>query len=101
MSDEQEKVNQQFREIADQFIDLANQKCEDALTENVNASLMYSSARFCAFVVASHAETLNKYESDRETAIEFFMGEFKRMLEENLNDYKRVYTDKYTHLMKK
>lgn len=100
MSDED--INKQFRQMADTFINQANKQSEDTNPENVGMALLYAASRFNAFIVASHADELKKYEADREKAIEFFSSEYLRMLNENLDDYKKVFdpTLKYQHLVK-
>ena len=100
MSDDKD-VDKEFRAVVDSFIHLANKQSETASRENVNMALLYAAARFNSFVVASHAEDLKKYQSDRETAMEFFLSEYRRMLAENLDDYQKVYDQKYAHLVKK
>lgn len=94
--------NQLFRQIADSFIDTANRHAEDTDSGIVSSALLYGTARFSAFVVASNAKDLDRYEADRDTAVEYFTSEFKRMLEENLDDYKSVFKEqpRYAHLMK-
>jgi hypothetical protein len=56
-------------------------------------ALLFAAARFNAFVVASHSPTLDKYENDRDKAIEFFSSSYLDMLKENLEDYRRAYTE--------
>ena len=99
MSDD---IDKQFRAMADSFIHLANKHCETGNRENVSMSLLYAAARFSAFVVASHASDLQKYQADRDAAVRFFSDEYIRMLNENLDDYTKVYDEsmKYAHLMK-
>ena len=79
--------------MADQFIDQANRFIDTAPKENVGMALLYAASRFNAFVVASHASSAQKYDGDREKAIQFFSSEYVRMLEENLADYRRIYED--------
>lgn len=100
MSDD---IEQQFRALANAFIDLANQKCDEAPRENVGMALLYAASRFNAFVVAAHAADLRDYEGAREKAMEFFRGEYERMLGENLDDYRQSFDEdfKYAHLMKR
>jgi hypothetical protein len=100
MSDEE--IDKQFRNVVDSFIHLANQHIETAPRENVGLALLYAAARFNAFVVAAHAEEAKKFDADRETAFEFFSREYQRMLNENLDDYRKAYDGggKYGHLMK-
>jgi hypothetical protein len=91
MSDE--ATEREFRRVADTFIDLANEHIASIQKENVGMALLFAAARFNAFVVASHSPTLDKYENDREKAIEFFSSSYLDMLKENLEDYRRAYTE--------
>lgn len=97
---EDEELEQVFRSMADSFIDRANEYAEINSPENVGLALLYAAARYNAHVVSQHAPTLEDFEKDLPRAREFFAGQYQQMLEENLEDYKSVYT-KYSHLMKK
>lgn len=88
-----EATEREFRRVADAFIDLANEQIESAPKENVGMALLFAASRFNAFVVASHCKTLDRYESDRQKAIEFFSKEYLRMLDENLEDYRRAFEE--------
>ena len=95
-----EEVNLQFREIADAFIDLANDQSNRFNKENVSLALLYAAARFNAFIVAGHADDGAAYDRDRDSAFDYFTGEYQRMLEENLDQYREVFgQQKYQHLM--
>lgn len=89
----EEATEREFRRVADAFIDLANEQIESAPKENVGMALLFAASRFNAFVVASHCKTLDRYESDRQKAIEFFSKEYLRMLDENLEDYRRAFEE--------
>ena len=84
----------------DNSIDQANELAESNSIENVGLALLYAASRFNAFVVSQHAATLEDYEKDVPRAREFFRGQYQQMLDENLEDYRQVYT-KYAHLLKK
>ncbi len=86
-----ENIDREFRRMADAFIDQANAFVDASAKENVGMALLYAAARFNAFVVASHAPSIHKFDQDRDKAIQFFSSEYVRMLEENLDDYKRIY----------
>lgn len=88
-----EATEREFRRVADAFIDVANEQIHSVPRENVGMALLFAAARFNAFVVASHCKTLDRYETDRETAVEFFSKEYLRMLEENLDDYRRAFEE--------
>lgn len=95
-----EELDEILRHMADSFIDGANEFAENHSVENVGLALLYAAARFNAFVVSQHANTLDDYERDMEKAREFFRQQYAQMLDENLDDYKKTYT-RYAHLLKK
>jgi len=99
---EQDQRNKAFFKMADSFIDSANNFCDEEISSRVGSAMMFATARFSAFVVASHSPDRDKYEAEIESATEFFSQEFKRMLIENLEEYKSAFKDvpKYQHLMK-
>ena len=95
-----EELDVQLREVADKFIDLANQQAQRFHKENVSQGMMYGTARFNAFVVASHADDVLAYDEDRDRAIEYFVGQYRQMLISNLDDYRGSFEDlTYSHLM--
>ncbi len=102
----QEELNAEFRKIADSFIDVANKHCDQVENTKVASAQLFATARFSAFVVASRTKNLEDYESEIDNAVNFFSEEFKKMLAENLEEYKQVFAKrqqdapKYKHLMK-
>ncbi len=100
---DQEQTNKNFYKMADSFIDLANQHCDNTENAEVGSALLYASSRFSAFVVASFAQNKDHYEGEIDNAVEYFGQEFKRMLSENLEQYKSVFDEapRYEHLIKK
>ncbi|HEY5734869.1 MAG TPA: DUF3144 domain-containing protein [Gammaproteobacteria bacterium] len=98
----EDETDKQFREIADAFIDLANSKKEQTHAENIGMAMLYAVSRFNAYVVAMHADNLEKYEADAPQAKAYFLQQYESMLEENIADYKKIYQPplKYAHLMK-
>jgi len=97
----EEELDLQYRKMIDSFIDQANDLVPKSNPENVSMALLHAASRFNAFVVSTHAETLDDYENDIDKAKVFFMSKYDEMLSENLEDYKEVYKDelKYAHLM--
>ncbi len=95
-----EELDEIYRRMVDMFIDRANEFAESESQENVGMALLYAAARFNAFVVSQHANTLEDYERDTPKARDFFRAQYQQMLDENLEDYKQVYT-RYAHLIKK
>ena len=99
----EEDLDKEFRRMADSFIDLANKHADADNREIVSMALLYAAARFNAFVVASHSPDLTKFDADREKAFQFFLGKYQEMLNENLDDYRKIYDEsmKYSHLIKR
>jgi len=95
-----EELDEIYRRTIDTFIDQANELAEHNSRENVGLALLYAAARFNAYVVSQHAQTLEDYDKDTPRARKFFTGQYAQMLDENLADYKKVYT-RYAHLLKK
>jgi hypothetical protein len=89
-----DEVDVIYRQMIDLFIDRANELAEKNSPENVGMALLFAASRFNAFVVSQHAEKREDYEKDMEKAQQFFMTQYKEMLSENLEDYKKVF-DKY------
>ena len=86
-----EELDARYREIVDAFIDQANELSGHNSIENVGMALLYAAARFNAFVVSQHADSEESYDLDLPGAREFFLGQYRQMLDENLEDYRRVY----------
>lgn len=88
---DQAEIDREFRQVVDCFIQLANEQIESVPREHVSLALLYAAARFNSFIVSTHAPSKEKFRADRTAAFKFFTGEYHRMLEENLDDYQRVY----------
>ena len=86
-----EDLDKRYREMIDTFIDQANTHAENNSPENVGMALLFAASRFNAFVVSQHAESLPDFEKDIEKARSFFSAQYLEMLDENLDDYKKVY----------
>jgi len=76
-----------FFKRADAHIDVANAQLGDTSRGKVSASMMYATARFNAWVTACTADSDDEMRSHREESIEYFVTEYRKMLEENLDDY--------------
>jgi len=76
-----------FFERADSFIRLANEHCSTIGRGKVSASLLYGSARFQAWNAACWADDAEDMKAKRAETVEYFVEQYKKMLEENLDDY--------------
>lgn len=79
--------NQKFWDLADSFIQLANENCKDATLGQVCASMMYATARFNAFTASNDASSDVDFHKDLDNAVTYFSTEFDKMLKENFSDY--------------
>ncbi|MCB2184147.1 MAG: DUF3144 domain-containing protein [Desulfobulbaceae bacterium] len=86
--------DKQFYEMADAYINLANQQSKDGEPGKVSATFLYAAARFNIFLVASGSESAQDFESKKEKVFDYFMDEYKKMLEEHFADYKENF-EKY------
>jgi hypothetical protein len=81
-------TNDEFYDRADAHIHLSNSQVTDEITRGkVSSSFMYSVARYNAWVSACGWPNATEMKEAKEETIEYFTTEFKKMLEENLDDY--------------
>jgi hypothetical protein len=95
-----EELDEIYRGMVDSFIDQANELAETNSAENVGMAILYAASRFNAHVVSQHSETPESYEKDLPSAREFFCNQYQTMLDENLEDYKSVFS-KYANFMRR
>lgn len=86
-----DELDARYRELVDSFIDQANEFSEHNSIENVGMALLFAASRFNAYVVSQHAETKDAYQSDLPKARDFFRKQYREMLDENLEEYERVF----------
>jgi len=92
MSNKEER-DDKFWEMTDKFINLANEECENNKNGQVSTSILFSAARFNAFMFASNTKDLNELIKDKEMAVKYFTSQYEKVLIENLNDYEKNYKD--------
>ena len=88
------EVDKAFFERADAYITLANEQATDVSRGKISASMMFATARFNAWVSASGTESGEELAAVKDEALEYFLGEYRKMLEENLDEYIEHF-DKY------
>jgi len=82
-----EPVDDKFYDRADSYIHLANEQCGGIGRGKVSASFMYAVARFNSWVSACGFTTSEEMKKEKEKTIEYFVTQYRAMLEENLDDY--------------
>lgn len=88
------EADDHFYDRADTHIHIANDQTKEAGRGKVSASLMFATARFNSWVSACRAESGEDLLSGKEEIIEYFVEEYRKMLDENLDDYVKNF-DKY------
>jgi hypothetical protein len=83
----QQPPDKDFYNRADSHILLANEQIAKAGQIPTNTSFMYSVARFNAWVVASGFKTSEEMQKAKEGALEYFLNEYKEMLNDHLDDH--------------
>lgn len=83
-----------FYNRADAHIDLANRQLSETEGKGkVSASFMYGVARFNAWVSACGWQSADDMAKAREETLAYFVAEYRKMLEENLDDYIENFDD--------
>ena len=81
------EVDEQFYSRADAHIHLSNKQCGEIGMGKVSASMMYATARFNAWVSACGSKSEQEINKAKAETIEYFVEQYRKMLEENLDDY--------------
>lgn len=71
----------EFLKLVDEFIDLANRLAGKGNDGEVSAAILFAAGRYNAFNFLSH----NGTDQDRPQAVEFYVSEYRKALESNLD----------------
>lgn len=78
----------EFYKRADEHIKLSNnQISKDIPLGDISASMMYSTARFNAWMNAFSCDNSVEMKVQRQETIDYFIEEYRKMLNENLDEY--------------
>lgn len=86
-------LDQQFHDRADAVIQLANAQLADAPAGNVSASCLYAAARFNAWTSARKFPSGMLMAASKAETLDYFVAQYRAMLEENLDWYIRAFPD--------
>ena len=89
----QEERDEEFWKMTDDFIKLANEKCDSHRNGKVSTTMLFAVARFNAFLFASTTKNLDEFKKERNLAIEYFTGQYQQAFIDNLNYYDKNYND--------
>lgn len=76
-----------FYSRADAVIRLANEQLAQTTRGQVSASCLYAASRFNAWVSACGFESSAEMLAAKDETMEYFVEQFRSMLQENLDDY--------------
>jgi hypothetical protein len=82
-----EDVDEKFYERADAHIHLSNEQMQSIRRGKVSASMLYAAARFNSWVSACGFSSAREMAEERDKTVEYFTTEYRKMLEENWDDY--------------
>jgi Protein of unknown function (DUF3144) len=80
----EQKQETPFFELADQYINLANELAKNDGTANVGTALRYAAARYNTFEASLSTDDLDK---DQDKMIDMLCDDFREMLKVNMQDY--------------
>ena len=80
-------ADEKFYERADAHIHLANEHLQTTGRGKASASMMFGTSRFNAWISACGFSTKEEMSAARQETIEYFVEQYRLMLEENLDDY--------------
>lgn len=81
------ETDEKFFKRADEHINLSNEQLSNTSGGKVSASMMYSVARFNAWISACGFNNSEEMENAKKETIKYFVDEYEKMLTENLEDY--------------
>lgn len=83
-----QNTDDKFYERADAHIQLSNAQISGYVAKGkVSASMMYATARFNSWVSACGWNSAEEMAAAKEETIEYFLTEYRKMLDENMDDY--------------
>ena len=87
------EVDKEFFKRADEHISVSNEQTKSETRGKVSASMMFATARFNAWVSASGSESGEELAAGKDEILEYFVNEYRQMLDENLNEYIEHFDD--------
>ena len=91
MAQENSNEEKQFWDLVDQFIQQANEACDQQDPGAVSAALLNAAARFNAFVVANASLDRKEFIEEMESAQQYLTNRYRELVKENLEDYRENY----------
>ena len=87
------ETDEEFYDRAQEHLRVASEQMSEVPRGEVSASLMYACARFNVWVSAADRRSPEDLKADYGKTIEYFVGQYRRMLVKNLDDYVENFHD--------
>jgi len=87
-----DQFDEGFYKRADAHIFLSNDQKQHAAPDMVNASMLFASARFCAFLAAGGFGSGAAMSAGKQEISDYFVEGFRQMLNGHLEDYAGIST---------
>lgn len=84
-----DQFDEGFYARADAHIHLSNEQKQTAAPNMVNASMLFASARYCAFLAAGGFGSGPQMSEGKQEISDYFVEGFRQMLNAHLDDYIR------------
>lgn len=81
------EIDDGFYDRADAHIHLSNEQMAGIGPGKVSASMMYATARFNSWLTACGFDSASEMRQRRAENIDYFVHQYRKMLEENMDDY--------------
>lgn len=94
-TDNTNEIQQEFYDVVDHFINLANELGAEWPRSRISATLMFAAARYNVFNWLSRDVDL---EQSLDEAVAFYRGEYEEMFRENVEELTPVYAKADTRL---
>jgi hypothetical protein len=78
----------------DAVVNLSNEQCGAVDPNEVGASTLFAAARFNAFILAKTTGSAANMTIERNEALDYYTGQFRKMMAANLEDFIQNF-DKY------
>ncbi|MFA6161746.1 MAG: DUF3144 domain-containing protein [Patescibacteria group bacterium] len=88
------KIDREFLDIENSFIDLANKHCDSGDHKKVSIAFLHAAARFNAFEVWASAADIAEFKSEKNTEKKYFEAIYKKRLDEEFNEFETNF-DRY------
>lgn len=86
--------DEQFWQLIDTFIHLANDKAKTIDPAIIGPSLLFAATRFNAYMLAGATGSVEKFGEQKEAAMKYYLDQHEKMLRDNFADFENNF-DKY------